>query len=102
MEEPKSFDRERKERNKGRRVAIAAAVIPIPGSTVLQIATSVVEYRKSFWASWWMYGIRITVAADALRSCQQVLWQCGEGAAYTAPSARISATDTLVRGFLFK
>jgi hypothetical protein len=40
---PKSFDRERNVRKRGRSVAIAAAVIPIPGSTVLQMATSVVE-----------------------------------------------------------
>jgi hypothetical protein len=40
---PKSFDRERNVRKRGRSVAIAPAVIPIPGSTVLQMATSVVE-----------------------------------------------------------
>jgi hypothetical protein len=43
LDEPKSLERERKLRNSGRKVAIAAAVIPIPGSTVLQMATSVVE-----------------------------------------------------------
>lgn len=41
------MERERKVRKRGRSVAIAAAVIPIPGSTVDQMATSVVEYRKS-------------------------------------------------------
>ena len=43
VEEPRSFERERKVRKRGRKVAMAAAVMPIPGSTVLQIATSVVE-----------------------------------------------------------
>lgn len=43
-----SRDLARKFRKRGRRVARDAAVIPIPGSTVDQIATSVAANRKSF------------------------------------------------------
>ena len=49
--EPKSFEHEKKVLNRGRRVAIAAAAMPISGSTVLQIAMSVVDHRKSSCAS---------------------------------------------------
>ncbi len=78
VDEPKSLERERKLRNSGRKVAIAAAVIPIPGSTVLQMATSVVEYRKSSWASCLMYGMRTIVAVEPLfivRNVSVARWQ---------------------------
>jgi hypothetical protein len=57
----------RRTRKSGRRVAAAEAAMPMPISTVLQIATSVVAQRKS--SRLFMpliYGRRIMVAEDAL------------------------------------
>jgi len=45
VEEPRSLERERKVTNRGRRVAIDEAVIPIPGSTV-----DPAYIRGSYWA----------------------------------------------------
>jgi hypothetical protein len=59
--------REKNVRKRGRRVATAEAVMPIPVSAVLHSATSVVAYRKSAWlAKSFTYGIRIIVAVEAL------------------------------------
>lgn len=82
----------------GRNVAIDDAVRPIPGSTVdpvtniiiyfgltdewacPQIDTSTLAYRKSVVSvSWWINGIRTTVAAEPLRTVSPVdgLWNWG-------------------------
>lgn len=45
--DPKSLDREKKAMKSGRIVAIDDAVMPMPGSTVDQIETSVLAHRKS-------------------------------------------------------
>ena len=46
-DEPKSLDRERNALKRGRMVAIDAAAKPIPGSTVDQMDTSVLDHKKS-------------------------------------------------------
>lgn len=74
VELPKRFERPRKVRKRGLRVAIAEAVIPMPGSTVLQIATSVVLYKKSGKANCLRYGMRTTVAVEPLnQNCQRFI-----------------------------
>ena len=45
--EPKSLDREKNATKSGRIVAIDDAIIPIPGSTVDQMDTSVLAHKKS-------------------------------------------------------
>ena len=45
--EPKSLDREKNATKRGRMVAIDDAVIPMPGSTVDQMDTSVLDHKKS-------------------------------------------------------
>lgn len=45
---------ERETTNRGHNLAVAAAVILIPGSTFERIELSVVEYRKSFDLSSWL------------------------------------------------
>lgn len=63
------------------RIFTAAAVIPIPVSAVDQIATSVIEYKKSpILVKSWRYGIRTIVAVDAI-----------------APTERMAAIYSLVR-----
>ena len=47
MVEPKSLEREKKATKSGRMVAIEEAVMPMPGSTVDQMETSVFDQRKS-------------------------------------------------------
>jgi hypothetical protein len=65
--EPRSRERERNAWKRGRRHAIEEAVIPIPGSIVDHIETSVLSYRKSdVVAKDQMYGIRMTVAVEPL------------------------------------
>lgn len=67
---PNNRERERKVRKRGRKVAIADAVMPRPCSDRDQIATSVVAHRKSdLLAKAPMYGKRAIVAAEALFSC---------------------------------
>ncbi len=45
--EPKSLDREKKATKSGRIVAIDDATMPMPGSTVDQMDTSVLSHKKS-------------------------------------------------------
>jgi hypothetical protein len=45
--EPKSLDREKKATKSGRIVAIDDAIMPMPGSTVDQMDTSVLSHKKS-------------------------------------------------------
>jgi len=45
--EPKSLDREKKATKSGRIVAIDDATMPMPGSTVDQMDTSVLAHKKS-------------------------------------------------------
>ena len=45
--EPKSLDREKNARKRGRMVTIDDAVMPMPGSTVDQMDTSVLDHKKS-------------------------------------------------------
>ncbi len=45
-----------------------------------------------------MYGMRTIVAVEPLFIVRNVVLHVGR--AYTAPSARINATETLVRGFI--
>ena len=47
VDDPRSLDRERNAIKRGRRVAIDDAVMPMPGSTVDQIDTSVLDHKKS-------------------------------------------------------
>jgi hypothetical protein len=53
--EPKSLDREKKATKSGRIVAIDDATMPMPGSTVDQMDTSVLSHKKSsVLVNWWM------------------------------------------------
>jgi hypothetical protein len=47
VDRPSNLERERKARKRGRKHAIDDAVMPMPGSTVDQMDTSVFEYKKS-------------------------------------------------------
>jgi hypothetical protein len=65
--EPKSRERERNAWKRGRRQAIDEAVMPMPGSTVDQMATSVFLNRKSLPVPISkMKGMRIMVAVEPL------------------------------------
>jgi hypothetical protein len=65
--EPKSRERERNAWKRGRRQAIDEAVMPMPGSTVDQMDTSVFLNRKSLPVPISeMNGMRIMVAVEPL------------------------------------
>lgn len=67
LPEPRSLERERNTWNRGRRQAIDDAVMPIPGSTVDQIDTSMFLNRKSSPDPiCQIKGILMTVAVDPL------------------------------------
>ena len=67
--DPKSLDRERKARKSGRMVAMDDAVMPMPGSTVDQIETSVLAHRKSWVAvNLWINGNRTMLAVEPLQA----------------------------------
>lgn len=52
---PKSLDREKKATKSGRIVAIDDATMPMPGSTVDQMDTSVLSHKKSeVLVNWWI------------------------------------------------
>lgn len=90
----------RKVRNSGRRVARDAAVIPIPGSTVDQIATSVAANKKSLCTRSPMNLRRIILATEPLIHIRLVFFSKSEIGTHTAPRARTIMTVILVRGFM--